>query len=156
MTVEALLWIIIVAGGLALAAMLLVLAAVVVQSLYPHAQEQALGYRLARPAVDQRVDEMLRDVLDEAEYHTLMTRDYLDVASSENAGYIYRIPRFGGMVTRYEYGRATIDLCVQPVDPLPGGDVVVLHKLMIQANEFDYVATARLYPSRYRGDAYRP
>jgi hypothetical protein len=156
-TVEVVLRIAVVAGSIFLAAMLLILALSAAHSLRSIVEEPPPPGRMpGRSTTNQRVDEMLRALLDASEYHTLMTRGYLDVASSENADCIYRIPRYGGMVTLYERGRATIDLCVQPADPLPGGDVVVLHKLLIQANELDYVATARRYPSRYLGDAYRP
>ncbi|HEY7833986.1 MAG TPA: hypothetical protein VIG30_10485 [Ktedonobacterales bacterium] len=156
MTFEFILWIVLVAGGLCLALILIAVALSAAQSLGMLIEEPSPGALGTRSAVDQRVDALLRDVLEASEYHTLMTRGYVDVASSEHADFIYRIPRYGGMVTRYEHGRATIDLCVQPVDPLPGGDIVVLHKLLLQASELDYVATARKYPSRYYGDTYHP
>ena len=36
-------------------------------------------------------------------------------------------------------------LCVQPVESLPDADVVVLHKLMIEANEESYLQKANKY-----------
>jgi hypothetical protein len=35
-----------------------------------------------------------------------------------------------------------MELCLQPVEPLPEGDVVLMHKLMIEANEQEYLRTA--------------
>ena len=156
MPVELILWIVVLVGGLSTAVLLLLLALAAAQCLGSWVEGRSLGGSPARSPVDQRVDALLRDVLDDGEYQALMTRGYLDVASSANADIIYRIPRYGGMVTRYDHGRATIDLCVQPAEPLPGGDVVVMHKLLIQASEPHYVATARKYPSRFFGDRYVP
>jgi hypothetical protein len=36
-------------------------------------------------------------------------------------------------------------LCVQPIERLPDADVVVLHKLMIEANEEHYLQRANKY-----------
>jgi hypothetical protein len=126
---------------------------------------QALWWRVAvrprpmpRPlaGVDLRVDEMLHAMLDTREYEVLTTRGYLDVASPSHPATIYRIPRRGGMVTVYAHGRATLDLCVRPEDPLPTGDVVLLHKLMIQGNEEEYLARAHQYLASWFGHRYRP
>ena len=55
---------------------------------------------------------------------------------------IYRIPGSGGLVKVYEKGCAVMELCLQPAEPLPDGDVVVMHKLMIEANEQEYLQKA--------------
>jgi hypothetical protein len=99
------------------------------------------------PATEDRVDDLLQAVLDEEEYGMLAARGHLDVVSPANAARIYRIPRYGGLVTVYEQDKAVLDLCLQPERPLPSGDVVVLHKLMIQANESEYLAIARPHPT---------
>jgi hypothetical protein len=106
-------------------------------------------------ATEDRVDDLLRAVLDEAEYGMLAARGHLDVVSPANAARVYRIPRYGGLVTVYEQGRAMVDLCLQPERPLPSGDVVVLHKLMIQASESDYLAIARQHPTMNPSRRYR-
>jgi hypothetical protein len=36
-------------------------------------------------------------------------------------------------------------LCVQPIEYLPDADVVVLHKLMIEADEENYLLRANKY-----------
>ena len=58
---------------------------------------------------------------------------------------MYRIPGAGGLVHVYEHGHAIMDLCLQPVDVLPEGDVVVMHKLMIQGNEDEYLMKANRF-----------
>ena len=44
-------------------------------------------------------------------------------------------PAHQGQVKVYEGGVPIMALCVQPVDPGPDGDVVMMHKLMIEGNE---------------------
>lgn len=94
----------------------------------------------------ERAERLLRSLLDEHEYRQLMKRGYLDVASPSDAHRFYRIPLFIGRVRVYERGRAVLDLCVQPVEPLPSADVVAMHKLMIQGNEQEYLACANHFP----------
>jgi len=38
-----------------------------------------------------------------------------------------------------------MQLCVQPVERLPDADIVILHKLMIEANEESYLQKANKY-----------
>jgi hypothetical protein len=48
-------------------------------------------------------------------------------------------------------------LCVQPIDPVPDGDVVMMHKLMIEGNEEEYLRIAnRFEPTLYGFIAIRP
>lgn len=97
------------------------------------------------PAPGDRAEALLRDLLDESEYRQLKRRGYLDVVSSEDAQRIYRIPAYIGLVRVYEQGTAVCELCVQPVEPLPSAELVLVHKLMIQADERTYLANARVY-----------
>lgn len=99
-----------------------------------------------RATTEDRSGALLRDLLTEREYEQLAQRGYLEVASPSVGHRIYRIPRDGGLVRMYQNGRAVRSLCVQPVVPLPGNDVIVLHKLMIQGSEQQYLACARHFP----------
>jgi len=58
---------------------------------------------------------------------------------------VYCVPRARGYVQVIENGRAVMRLCIQPVECLPDADVVVLHKLMIEANEEHYLQKANKY-----------
>ncbi len=89
---------------------------------------------------------MLRDLLDEREYQQLMECGYLDVASPGYVERVYRIPASAGWVCVYEHGRALVNLCVQPIVPLPADDVIALHKLMIEGDEQDYLERANAIP----------
>lgn len=48
----------------------------------------------------------------------------------------------GGLVTVYEHGSAIMRLCLQSQEPLPKADVVIMHKLLIEANEQEYLQKA--------------
>ena len=54
------------------------------------------------------------------------------------------------MVTVYEHGRAIMRLCLQSTEPLPRADVVVMHKLLIEANEQEYLHKANQLPVQIR------
>jgi len=105
----------------------------------------------------ERAEQLLRDVLSEDDYRQLNRRGYLEVASRTRPRRIYRIPRHQGQIKVYEGGVPIMALCVQPVDPLPDGDVVMMHKLMIEANEEEYLRIAnRFEPTLYGFIAIRP
>jgi hypothetical protein len=90
----------------------------------------------------RRARALLRAVLTEREYRHLARRGYLEVNSPSDQQRVYRIPGAGGLVRVYDRGTAVMDLCLQPAEPLPDGDVVLLHKLMIEGNEQEYLARA--------------
>jgi len=93
-------------------------------------------------SADSRAKILLREMLSEAQYQQLLKFGYLEVISPTYDNRIYRIPGAGGLVKVYERGNAIMELCLQPAEPLPDGDVVVMHKLMIEANEQEYLQKA--------------
>jgi len=96
-------------------------------------------------------ERLLAEILPEHEYQQLTRRGYLEVASPGIPGRIYRVPKYRGRVHVYEYGHPVMSLCIQPVDLIPDGDVVVMHKLMIEGNESEYLRLANqfeVFPSR--------
>ena len=95
-----------------------------------------------RLSADGRAKALLREMLSESQYQQLMQFGYLEVESPSLANRIYRIPRAGGLVKVYESGCAVMELCLQPTEPLPDRDVVLMHKLMIEANEQEYLRAA--------------
>jgi hypothetical protein len=99
-----------------------------------------------RALAEERSSALLRELLEEHEYQQLLRHGYVDVASPSRATRVYRIPCFAGRVRIYEDGRPLAELCVQPVVALPTNDVIVLHKLMIEANEQGYLARANQIP----------
>lgn len=95
---------------------------------------------------ERRATNLLHDMLTPEQCHQLHWYGYLEVPSPHAAGRVYRVPRTrGGFVQVIENGKAVMRLCVQPVEHLPDADVIVLHKLMIEANEEYYLQKANKY-----------
>ncbi len=94
---------------------------------------------------ERRAMHLLRDMLTPEQFHQLIWRGYLEIPSHVEPQRVYRVPRARGYVQVIENGRAIMRLCVQPVECLPDADVIVLHKLMIEANEEVYLQKANKY-----------
>ena len=101
----------------------------------------------SRPSreAEARAAALLRELLSEAEHRQLTRDGYLEVPSPAYPARTYRVPRGGGRVLVYEGDRPVMALCVQPVAPLPGGDVVLLHKLLIEGDEPAYLRVANRF-----------
>jgi hypothetical protein len=97
----------------------------------------------------QRSEALLRDVLGADEYERLTQRGYLEVLSGKHLERVYHIPRNRGFVTMFERGEPVDLLCIGPAGPLPPADVVLLHKLLIEADEENYLRTANHMPLGY-------
>lgn len=129
--------------SLALLALLAILSFTLVASLrwYPH-------YPLVAGQFDTeaqlRATELLREVLSAAEYRHLEQFGYLMVPSPGVPERTYRIPSRPGMVAVYQSGKLVEKLCLQPIERLPAADVVLMLKLMIEANEEKYLRTANV------------
>ncbi len=93
-------------------------------------------------SAESRAKALLREMLTENQYQQMIKFGYLEVISPSIENRVYRIPSAGGLVKVYERGCAVMELCLQPAEPLPDGDVVVMHKLMIEANEQEYLQKA--------------
>lgn len=98
-----------------------------------------------RLAAQARAEELLRNVLGTEAFRELMRRGYLEVPSPSISNRVYRIPNARGQVEVFEDGQLVMKLCVVPTKPLPDGDVVLLHKLMIEANEDHYLKVANRF-----------
>jgi hypothetical protein len=94
---------------------------------------------------ERRATDLLRDTLTPEQFHQLTWLGYLEIPSPTAPQRVYRVPRSKGYVQVIENGRAIMRLCLQPVECLPDADVVVLHKLMIEANEETYLQKANKY-----------
>ncbi len=101
-----------------------------------------LGSYLKWSEANRRANELLRSVLTRQQYRHLMWRGYLDIPSPRDPACIYRVPRSQGLVGVIQQGRRKASLCLQPVEWVPDADIVVMHKLMIEADEETYLQTA--------------
>ena len=95
---------------------------------------------------DHAAETLLRTMLSSEQYKRLAANAYLEVPSPGHAGRVYRIPRGPGQVLVVESGRVVERLCVQPTQPLPEADVILMHKLLIEADESAYLETANHFP----------
>src|SRR5262249_1548175 len=92
---------------------------------------------------DRQARELLRTVLTPEQYRQLSVWGHIDIASPSHPERVYRIPRERGRVQLREKGRLRAWLCLQTCDErVPDADQVVIHKLMIEANEETYLQTA--------------
>ena len=94
---------------------------------------------------ERRAADLLRDVLTPEQFRQLAWSGYLEIPSSTEPQRVYRVPLAKGYVQVVEQGRTVMRLCVQPIEYLPDADVVVLHKLMIEADEENYLLRANKY-----------
>ncbi len=99
----------------------------------------------AHLSAEARARGLMRDLLSPTEFQQIAKFGYLEVPSPHYAERIYRIPGAGGLVKVFERGCAIMELCLQSIEPLPDGDVVVLHKLMIESNEDEYLQRANRF-----------
>ncbi|BCL82812.1 hypothetical protein ccbrp13_52770 [Ktedonobacteria bacterium brp13] len=94
---------------------------------------------------ERRATDLLHEMLTPEQLRQLLWHGYLEIPSSTEPQRTYRVPRSKGYVQVLENGHAIMRLCLQPVEFLPDADVVVLHKLMIEANEEVYLQKANKY-----------
>jgi hypothetical protein len=102
-----------------------------------------------RPEAKRRAGELLRAVLTPDQYGHLMQRGHLDLASPSDPERIYRVPKGPGRVQVRDKGRLTMWLCLQPLERVPEADLLVMHKLMIEADEETYLRKANRFSPTY-------
>ena len=93
----------------------------------------------------RQAGELLRAVLTPEQYCQLMRLSYIDIPSPRDQERIYRVPRGPGLVRVIEKERPTMSLCLKPLEKVPDADIVVMHKLMIEADEETYLQTANRF-----------
>ena len=94
---------------------------------------------------NRRASELLRTVLSQEQHRQLMWWGYVDIPSHRDQERTYRVPRGPGQVRMIERGRQTASLCLQPLEWVPDADIVVMHKLMIEADEETYLQKANRF-----------
>jgi hypothetical protein len=94
---------------------------------------------------NRRAGELLRAVLTGEQYNQLLRHGYLDIKSPRDQERIYRVPRGPGLVRVIEKGKPKASLCLQPIEQVPNADIVVIHNLMIEADEETYLQTANSF-----------
>lgn len=100
----------------------------------------------SRREADERAKLLVGSVLSEDERKQLHVLGYLDVPSPNHPRRVYRLPPGRGMVTVMENGRCIERLCVESTVSIPEREAVLVHKLMIEGNEQEYLQTANRFP----------
>ena len=100
-----------------------------------------------RLLAEQRARTLLRQQLGEEVFALLVRRGYLDIPSPSLPERSYRIPYTHGMVDVMEGGVATMRLCIVPTRWIPDGDLVIMHKLLIEGDEARYLRVANRFPT---------
>jgi hypothetical protein len=95
---------------------------------------------------DRRADLLVRELLTGGELSDLERSGYLEVPSRIVPGRIYRVPEFRGSVRVVDGGSPAGGLCLQPTDEIPPRELVLLHKLMLEGAEADYLRIANRVP----------
>jgi len=100
---------------------------------------------------EERAEALVQQLLSDDEYRQLRRYGYLEIASPSLPFRTYRVPRNKGQVGVFEDGVLTMKLCIQSVEPIPDGDTIVMHKLMIEGNEREYLRIANRFPPTFNG-----
>ena len=98
-----------------------------------------------RPEARRRAGELLRAVLTKEQYSQMLQRGHLDIASPSDPQRVYRVPKGPGRVQVRDKGKVTMWLCLQPLERVPEADLLVMHKLMIEADEETYLRKANRF-----------
>jgi hypothetical protein len=92
----------------------------------------------ARREVRRCAEALVRRVLSESEYAELRREGFLRVPSRARPGRTYRIPAGGSPVAALEPDGRVVYLCLQPAEPIPREELVVVQKLLLEGAEEDY------------------
>lgn len=95
---------------------------------------------------EERAEQLIRSLLSEDDYQKLRRDGYLDIPSPNYPHRVYRIPSGAGTVAVLEGGQCIARLCVYSTQPIPEREAVLIHKLMIEGNEQEYLRTANHLP----------
>lgn len=102
-------------------------------------------------AAEQRARHLLSELLTAEECRQLAEDGFLTVRSRLFENRTYRIPVHPRqLVNVYEHGRWIMCLCVAPAEMVPTGDHILIHKLMIEGDEANYLHTAERWTTQVR------
>ena len=98
-----------------------------------------------RTEAERRAQQLVTRMLEPQQLSQLSSLGFLELRSQLIPGRSYRVPRRRGQVQVYEEGRHAGSLCIQPTRWVPDGDLIVMHKLMIEGSEAEYLRTANFF-----------
>lgn len=98
-----------------------------------------------RPIEKLLGNELLCDILSPEQQNQLLKLGYIDFPSPSHPERIYRVSWPPGYVQVRENGKLTTRLCLRPAVSVPDADIIVMHKLMIEADEETYLQKANRF-----------
>lgn len=110
----------------------------------------SLGLWWFNSRAEQRARQLLRAVLTQDQYRHLLQRGYLDIRSPSHPQRFYRVPKAPGRVHLVENEQLQTELRLQPLNWVPDADFVVIHKLMIEADEETYLQKANRFVPKHQ------
>jgi hypothetical protein len=129
-------------AGLVVTALVVVLAYLLLMRILARLIDERFDPTHDWREAERKAETMLGELLPPEQLQHLNQRGYIEVPSPKHAGRMYRIPRYQGPIAVYESGVLANLLCVRSVDPIPNGDAVLMHKLMIEGSEDEYLKIA--------------
>jgi hypothetical protein len=85
-----------------------------------------------------RAEELLHDSLTAQQYAAYRARGYVEVGSRLHPGRTYRVDGWRPVAV-YEHGQFVGAVCIRAREPLPGPDVLLARKLMIEGAEEQFL-----------------
>jgi hypothetical protein len=92
----------------------------------------------AADAATERAEELLRDSLTPAQHAAYRARGYVEVPSRMHPGRLYRVDGWRPVAV-YERGQFAGAVCIRARESLPGPDVLLARKLMIEGAEDEFL-----------------
>jgi hypothetical protein len=99
----------------------------------------------ARNDAERRAQQLVSEMLSREQLDQLNGLGFIELRSRLVAGRAYRVPRRRGPVQVYDDGRHAGSLCIQPTRWVPDADLLLMHKLMIEGSEGEYLRTANFF-----------
>ncbi len=96
-----------------------------------------------------RAEGLLRDSLTSEQYASYRGRGYVEVPSGLYPGRSYRIDGWRP-VSVYEHGRFVGAVCIRPRDHIPGPDIVLARKLMVEGAEDQFLRSGNWLQPAWR------
>lgn len=85
-----------------------------------------------------RAEGLLADSLTPDQYDAYRERGYLEIASRMHPGRIYRVDGWRPVAV-FEHGQFLGAICIRPREALPGPDIVLARKLLIEGAEEEFI-----------------
>lgn len=109
-----------------------------------------LGWQsVQRDEAWSKAESLLRDSLTDEQFATYQRRGYVEVPSPRHAGRTYRVDGWRP-VTVFEDGQFAGAVCIRPREFMPGPDVVLARKLLIEGAEDEFLKTGNWLSPAWR------